>query len=54
MKEYVKSKYLEFSNLEGSQHIAGEFAILKILQLVDRFNIQTVFEIGLGLSLIHI
>ena len=50
MKEYVKSKYLEFSNLEGSQHISGEFAILKILQLVDSFNIQTVFEIGLGIG----
>ena len=50
MREYVKSKYLEFSNLEGSQHIAGEFAILKILLLIERFTIHSILEIGLGIG----
>lgn len=50
MKEYVKTKYLEFSSLEGSQHIAGEFAILKIMQLVETFNVQSILEIGLGIG----
>lgn len=50
MKEYVKSKYLEFSDFEGSQHIAGEFAILQIMRLAETFNVKSILEIGLGIG----
>ena len=50
MKDYVKSKYLEFSKYAGSQHIAGEFAILKIVELVTIFKSSSILEIGLGIG----
>lgn len=50
MRDYAKSKYLEFSGYEGSQHIAGEFAILKIMKLVQVFGSSSILEIGLGIG----
>ncbi len=50
MRAFVKSKYLEFSKYEGSQHIAGEFAILKIVELVHIFKSSSILEIGLGIG----
>ncbi len=50
MKDYIKSKYLEFSKYDGSQHIAGEFAILKIVELVKVFKNSSILEIGLGIG----
>jgi hypothetical protein len=50
LKEFVNKKYLEFSNYEGSQHIASEFAIYKIITLIAKFEIRSILEVGLGIG----
>ncbi len=50
ISQLAKDIYLKFSTYEGSKHIASEFAILKLLELVKIFKVQSVFEIGLGIG----
>lgn len=47
---YGNQEYLKFCTYEGSQHIASEYAIIKILQLVKQFKINSVLEVGLGIG----
>ncbi|NQY05951.1 MAG: hypothetical protein HRT68_07035 [Flavobacteriaceae bacterium] len=49
-ESFANKKYLEFSNYEGSQHIASEFAIFKVLELAEKFNAKSFLEIGLGIG----
>jgi len=44
--------YKEFCLAEGSQHIASEFAILKLQELVESFYIINILEVGLGIGAI--
>ena len=48
-KNILKS-YLKFCEAEGNQHIASEYAIKKIVDLVKTFNISQILEIGLGIG----
>lgn len=52
MRKYAKNKYLEFSAYEGSQHIAGEYALLKILEIIEKFKVTSIAEVGLGIGTI--
>lgn len=46
----AKNNYLRFSAFEGSQHIASEFAIYKLLEITNKFKISSVLEVGLGIG----
>jgi tRNA A58 N-methylase Trm61 len=47
---YANKVYVFFSKLEGNQHIASEFAIQKILDLVSFNKSKNFLEIGLGIG----
>ncbi len=42
--------YHSFCEAEGNQHIASEYAIEKLDNLVERFQINDVLEVGLGIG----
>lgn len=44
--------FKKFSQLEGSQHIASEFALRGIENLIRNKNIKTIFEFGVGIGTI--
>ena len=50
LRQIAKRKYLEFSKYKGSQHIAGEFAIYKMLELIEKNNVNAILEVGLGIG----
>lgn len=50
LSDIARDVYLKFSNLEGSQHIASEFALLKILQLIKENKISSILEVGSGIG----
>jgi hypothetical protein len=49
-KKIAADTYRKFSILEGNQHIAGDYAIENILELIKDFNIKNILEIGLGIG----
>lgn len=46
----ISELYKKFSEAEGSQHIASEFAIKKLLEIINFFKIKNILEIGLGIG----
>lgn len=42
--------YKYFSKLEGNQHIASEFALKKIIDIIKNYKIKSVLELGLGIG----
>ncbi len=46
----IKEAYKQFCLAEGNQHIASEFALLKLQKLVRNFQVKNVLEIGLGIG----
>ena len=42
--------YKYFSDLEGNQHIASEFALKKIIDVIENYKIKNVLELGLGIG----
>ena len=42
--------YLKFCQLPGSDYIASEFALKRILGLIKSFRIKSVLEVGLGIG----
>lgn len=51
-KDKLLEIYKEFCLAEGNQHIASEFAIIKIQELVESFKVKCILEIGLGIGAI--
>ncbi|PKD21148.1 hypothetical protein APR41_12090 [Salegentibacter salinarum] len=51
-EELVLNTYKNFCNADGNQHIASEYAILKLQKIIERFGIENVLEIGLGIGAI--
>jgi hypothetical protein len=49
-KKNAADTYKKFSVLEGNQHIAGDYAIENILELIKDFRIKNILEIGLGIG----
>ncbi len=48
--EQHSNLYQSFCKAEGSQHIASEYAIEKIIGLVEKFRIKEILEVGLGIG----
>lgn len=48
--QQISLTYKQFSLADGSQHIASEYAIRKLQELVKKFHIKNVLEIGLGIG----
>ncbi|HSC53410.1 MAG TPA: hypothetical protein VLC98_07320 [Phnomibacter sp.] len=46
----ARATYEKFSKKEGNQHIAGQFAIEAVLQLVQAFKVRSILELGLGIG----
>ncbi len=42
--------YKKFSAASGNKHIASEYALVKLQELIGKFNIQNVLEVGLGIG----
>ena len=42
--------YKHFSNLEGNQHIASEFALGKIIDFISKYKVKSVLELGIGIG----
>ncbi|WP_289023288.1 hypothetical protein [uncultured Salegentibacter sp.] len=51
-KNLVLKSYKKFCQAEGNEHIASEFAVLKIQELIEKFDIKSILEIGLGIGAI--
>ena len=50
-KNHLKSiLYKSFCEADGSQHIASEYAIEKINDLVGEFQVKSILEVGLGIG----
>tara|TARA_R110002073_G_scaffold301965_2_gene469483 strand:+ start:3465 stop:4109 length:645 start_codon:yes stop_codon:yes gene_type:complete len=50
LRKIAKNNYLKFSYFDGSQHIASEYAIYKLLKITRKFRISSVLEVGLGIG----
>lgn len=48
----LKETYKEFCLAEGNQHIASEFAVLKLQELAETFEVKSILEVGLGIGAI--
>ncbi|WZL88450.1 hypothetical protein VS868_12685 [Salinimicrobium sp. 3283s] len=46
----IKAIYETFCHAEGNQHIAGEYAILKLAEIIKAFKVKNVLEVGLGIG----
>lgn len=49
-KETATQCYKHFSKKEGNQHIAGQFALEKILDIIDVNKPNRILEVGLGIG----
>jgi hypothetical protein len=49
-KELAVQNYKIFCSHEGSQYIASEFALEIILNLIQKFNVKSILELGLGIG----
>ncbi|NAS29825.1 hypothetical protein GTQ40_02470 [Flavobacteriaceae bacterium R38] len=54
MKSYniAVEAYKKFSGVEGNQHIASEYALKIILNLISKFKVNSVLELGTGIGTI--
>ena len=50
IEELAEINYLRFCKLEGSDYIASEYALKRILDLIESFKITSVLEVGLGIG----
>lgn len=50
VKLTILEQYRKFSTAEGNLHIASEYAIFKLQELISRFRIRRVLEVGLGIG----
>lgn len=51
-KVFLEQVYRTFCKAEGNQHIASEFAVVKLSNLICRFKVKSVLEVGLGIGTI--
>jgi spore coat polysaccharide biosynthesis predicted glycosyltransferase SpsG len=49
-KNLVIQNYKKFCFLEGSEYIASEFALEIILKIVEKYKINSILELGLGIG----
>lgn len=48
----AKSVYRNFSDKEGNQHIAGQYGLKIILNLIHSYKVKNVLEVGVGIGTI--
>ena len=53
INEIAKKKYIEYSKYEGSQHIAKEHSIYRILECIKKNKCESILEVGLGIGTIY-
>tara|TARA_B100000378_G_C17999086_1_gene396537 strand:+ start:330 stop:962 length:633 start_codon:yes stop_codon:yes gene_type:complete len=51
-KNFIERQYRKFSGAEGSQYIASEYALFRILNLVQKFQPRNILEVGVGIGTI--
>lgn len=49
-KEVLSKSYQKFCSAEGNQHIASEYAIKKLQQIIEQFQVKNILEVGLGIG----
>lgn len=49
-KEVSSETYKKFSEKQGNEYIAGDYALEKILRFISHYNVKRVLEIGLGIG----
>lgn len=52
LKYFSTFQYKLFCKAEGSQHIVSEFALYHILKLIEKYSVQSVLEVGVGIGTI--
>ncbi len=52
IKKYVKKQYRKFSAAEGNQYIASEYALYRILKIIEKFKPKAILEVGVGIGTI--
>ena len=51
-KDLAEKVFIKFSKFEGNQHIANEYALKCILQIIKDFKVKSVLEVGIGIGCI--
>lgn len=51
-ESFIQEQYRKFSKAEGSQFIASEYALKKILEYLQNYKPKTILEIGIGIGTI--
>lgn len=49
-KQVARETYAKFATFDGNQHIAGDYALEKILKIIEDFKVRKVLEVGLGIG----
>lgn len=49
-KDLATQNYKKFCEFEGSDYIASEFALETILNIINKFKVNTILELGLGIG----
>ena len=49
-QKIAANTYKYFSNLDGNQHIASEYALKKIIDIIEKYKIRNVLELGIGIG----
>lgn len=52
IQPFVTGQYQKFSLAEGSEYIVSEYALEKILEIINEFKARNILEIGLGIGTI--
>lgn len=52
IKELAEENYYRFCQFEGCDYIATEYALYRILQIISKFKVSSVLEVGLGIGCI--
>lgn len=52
LRTFTREEYQRYNLAKGSEHITSEFALLKILELIKKYRIKDILEIGLGIGTI--
>ena len=50
LNKKISLSYKMFCGANGNQHIASEFAVLKLQDLLENFKIRSILEVGLGIG----
>ncbi len=52
LRNFSKKQYRKFSEANGSEFIASEYALFKVLRLIKTFKTKTILEAGVGIGTI--